>query len=290
MKTNATWPPFLASEYPPVSRDKARFEVIPAPLEKSVSYGRGTERGPAAILVASQQLEGWEDGCCPGEAGLYTGPAIVCRGGWEEILNRIERRVGEAIRGGRIPVLLGGEHTVTLGAIRAFHRAGQRFGILQLDAHADLRDRYEGEAFSHACVMRRAVEESGAPLFQVGVRALSEEEIRYRRGKGIHHRDAAIVRRFPGYWHRPLPNDFPEWLYVTVDVDGFDPAVIPATGTPVAGGLSWDEGLGLLRLLTAGRRVIGFDVVELAPRRGDHASDFAAARLVYALMGLALRI
>ncbi len=281
--------PFLGSEFPPVSREQAYFEIIPAPMEVSVSYGRGAAGGPAAILAASQQLDPLEEGSCPGAVGIYTGMTVSCRGSAAAILKRIEGRVFEAIRGRRVPVVLGGEHTVTLGAIRALHRAGQRLGILQLDAHADLRDCYEGNPYSHACVMRRAVEETGVPLMQLGVRTVCEEEVAFRRERAIGHRDAAVLERFPGYWWRPLPVDFPEALYLTVDVDGLDPSVIPATGTPVPGGLRWSEALALLWALSAGRRVIGFDVVELAPRRGDRVSDFAAARLVYSLMRLCLR-
>jgi len=279
---------FLGSEFPPVRREEALFEIIPVPMEKSVSYGKGTARGPAAILRASQQLEAVDEGKSPGSLGIFTGSGVSCVGKVEDILRRVESRVLEPVQGGRIPVVLGGEHTVTLGALRAFHRAGRRFGIVQVDAHADLRDRYEGNPYSHACVMRRGVEETGAPLLQVGVRALCEEEIQYRCSRGILHRDAALLGRFSGYGVLPLPSHFPEDLYLTVDVDGLDPAVIPATGTPVPGGLNWVEALEMLRTLTAGRRIVGFDVVELAPRPGDRVSDFAAARLVYALMGLCI--
>ena len=142
------------------------FEIIPAPYEKSVSYGHGTARGPAALLAASQQLEVFDGTGCPAEAGIYTGPAVDCRGKAEAVLARIQSRTAEALAGGRIPIVLGGEHTVSLAPIRALAATGVKFGVVQFDAHADLRDQYEGNPLSHACVMRRVVDELSVPLFR----------------------------------------------------------------------------------------------------------------------------
>jgi agmatinase len=177
--------------------------------------------------------------------------------------------------------VLGGEHTVTLGALRALKAAGEEFGVIQFDAHADLRDEYEGSKLSHACVMRRAVDGLGLPLFQVGVRALSleEHELRIERGIG-----------FSNGWNfsaDKIPADFPEKVYITFDVDGLDPSAMPSTGTPVPDGLTWREAFQCLEEISKVRKIIAADVVELAPIDGLHAPDFGAAQLVYRIMGLA---
>lgn len=272
---------FLESEIEPRPPEQCRFHVIPAPLEATVSYGGGTAGGPAAILAASQQLEAFDGAGCPCEKGIFTHGAA-------ETLDAIEAATARALACGGFPVVLGGEHTVTLGALRAFKAAGEPFGVVQFDAHADLRDEYEGSKLSHACVMRRAADDLGLPLFQIGVRALSAAEHALRIERNIPHLDAAEIERH-GLPERLLPDDFPRRVYITFDVDGLDPSVMPATGTPVPGGLFWREAVALLEMIARERLIIGADVVELAPAAGLHAADFAAARLVYAIMGLAAR-
>ncbi len=296
---------FLASELPPAAPKDCLFQVIPVPFEATVSYGGGTEHGPAAILEASSQLELWTGACVPAERGIYTWPAVPCSGTPEEVLERIEQAVEAALDGGvgkkggaqqTLPVLLGGEHTVTLGALRALKKRYGRFGVIHFDAHADLRESYEGSRFSHACVMRRAVDDLGLALFQIGVRSLSGPEVAYREARGIGHLDAREMAEQggPGVVLRGigslLPSEFPETVYLSFDVDAFDSSLMPATGTPEPGGLFWWEALLLARRALAGRRLIGFDVVELAPIRGMHAPSFLAARLVYELMGESLQV
>lgn len=284
---------FLASEFPPAAPEAARFHIIPAPLEQSVSYGHGTAAGPQALLEASQQLEAWDGMSVPGELGVYTHPPVPCHGSPEEALNRIQQAAGQALRHGAVPVLLGGEHTVTLGALRALcalhaHDATPPFGIVQFDAHADLRASYEGSIYSHACVMHRAVKDLGLPLVQMAVRDFSLEEHRVRQEFSVTHFDAADLAR-DGLPLAPLPPDFPQHVYVSFDVDGLDAAVMPATGTPVPGGLGWYDALTLVQRCVAGRTVVGFDVVELAPIAGLHFADYTAARLVYHMMGVMQR-
>lgn len=287
MKSNT--PGFLAEEGPETRPEQSLFHVIPVPLEASVSYGGGTAGGPFAILTASQQLEAWDGESFPLDRGIHTTAAVRCSGRIEEILGRIQERVDKSLGTGAVPVVLGGEHTVTLGALRALKTRGKKaFGIVQFDAHADLRDTYQADPFSHACVMRRALDELDLPLFQIGVRAFSHEEHELRRERKIPFLDPAAV--FRGQVPDPLlPAGFPETIYITFDVDGLDPSVIRATGTPVPGGIGWHDAVFLLEKIISGRRVMGFDVVELAPVPGDHASDFAAARLVYTIMGLIRR-
>ncbi len=315
-------PRFLASELPERPAGDCRFQIIPVPYEATVSYGGGTAAGPAAILEASQQLEVWTGRSIPSERGIYTRPAVPCAGSAEDVLERIESAVAAALEEGpqgplppssvsplpsvsalpcrcapTVPVILGGEHTVTLGALRALKKRYGHFGVVQFDAHADLRDTYEGSPYSHACVMRRAVDDLGLALFQVGVRSLSPEEVAYRTEKRVIHLDARRVR-FPRPWSvgcagkngRPvpplLPAGFPDKIFLTFDVDAFDASLMPATGTPEPGGLFWWDALHLIERSLAGRVTLGFDVVELAPIPGMHAPTYTATRLVHEIMGV----
>lgn len=286
---NRSFPDFIESECGMRSARTARFHVIPVPFEASVSYGGGTSRGPGAILEASLQLEAWDGRSVPADQGIHTTVPVDCTGDTGAVLDRIEARVSDVLTAGAIPVLLGGEHTVTLGALRALKKkAAEPFGIVQIDAHADLRDTYLDDRYSHACVMRRAAEELSLPIFQIGVRAMCREENEARDRFGVRFLDARTLydRGIPG---TVLPGDFPLHLYLTLDVDGLDPSVIRATGTPVPGGLSWFDALAVIDRCLDGRFLAGYDLVELAPVPGDHASDFAAAQLVYAVMGMVQR-
>ena len=289
MHTGSNSSGFLQSELEGREAVEPLFVVIPVPLEQSVSYGGGTAAGPAAILAASQQLEAWDGFSEPLTAGIATSPAVDCRGKIGTILARIEKSVQTAVDRRAIPVVLGGEHMVSLAPIRVLARScPEPIGIIQIDAHADLRASFEGSPFSHACVMRRALEECSGTLLQFGVRALCLEEVQYRRSQRVQHLDGRDIpdqnlKKFT------LPGSFPKNIYLTIDVDGLDPSVIGATGTPVPGGPGWHQTLTFIERVVAGRRVLGFDLVELAPRAGDHGSDFAAAQLVYSVMGMVAR-
>jgi len=270
-------------------------------MEVSVSYGGGTQHGPQAILVASQQLEAESYGLCAGQKGIHTQKPLRFHSKNPSIwLNAIEAHVATALTSQAIPVLLGGEHTVTLGAARAFHALGRNIGFIHIDAHADLRDTYEGSAYSHACVMRR-VHELDFPLLQIDTRAVSREEYDYRAAhpKTIHVFEAPFGHSLQGTRGRErgmknkqdfkalFPKDFPKEVYLSFDVDGFDPSIMPATGTPVPGGLTWQDALNLLLHIAKTRRIVGIDVVEFAPIKGLHHADFTVAQLTYLLMGLA---
>ena len=267
---------------------RARFHVLPVPYEKTVSYGNGTARGPAAIIEASSQLERFDGRSDPGSEGIYTWPAVDCSGKPEAVIDSIAKAVKKILQRKKIPVVLGGEHTVTWGVIKGYLDAGVKdFGVVQIDAHADLRDAYEGDKYSHASVMRRVVE-AGVPLVQLGNRAYCEEERDARKKYGVKAFDAMeLVPR--GKNSIKLSRKFPPKVFFTVDVDGIDPSVLPATGTPVPGGLGWYQTLGLFESVARQRRIIGFDVMEFAPIEGFHAFDFAAAMLTYKLMGIVQR-
>ena len=285
--TNVVYPSFLELDIPPSSYGDARIHIIPVEMEKSVSYGGGTAAGPRAILEASLQLEAFDGRTVPGQVGIYTHEPIKCQAQEvEDDLEVIASEVTRVIQKNGLPVILGGEHTVTLGALKAFSDSGKKIGVVQFDAHADLRDSYENNRLSHACVMRQ-VHEMGLPFVQIGIRSLSQEEYLFRRSHNIQSLDAADLYT-GGIPAEILPWDFPEQIYITFDVDCFDASIMPATGTPEPGGLTWYQVMDLLHKVAAQRTICGFDVVELAPIPMMHAPDFTAAKLVYKLIGLAV--
>lgn len=286
---------FLASELPLLPPGECVFQVLPVPHESTVSYGHGAENGPEAILEASNQLEVWTGEDTPGKHGIYTWPPVPVHGrDGGAVMAAIRDATTDAVRkgrnGGGIPVLLGGEHSITFGSLQALREIYGEIGVIQFDAHADLRDTYNGTRYSHACVMRRATDDLGLPLFQLGVRSLSPEEATYRREKNIPHLDAREFAAKGGLaWlqsHPPdlLPKSFPRRVFLTFDVDALDSGLMFATGTPEPGGFSWWEALFLARRCLAGRECVGFDVTELAPIEHITAPTFAAARLTYELM------
>ena len=270
------------------SPDQSLFEVICCGLEKTVSYGTGTGAGPAAIIAASHQLERLIDGCEPCRHGLFTHPEIDTSGPIEQVLDAVRQQVAGCLSRGHIPVTLGGEHSLTFGAVMGIKDSlGAPFGILQIDAHADLRAAYQGQPHSHASVMHLCAE-AGIPIYQLGVRAFCAEEAEARIRYGIGYRDAGeLVRQQRTEFN--LPDEFPDQIYISFDLDGLDPSVLPATGTPVPGGLGFYQALDLVSSACTGRRIVGLDVVELAPSPAHSASDFAAALITYHLIAIAAR-
>ncbi|WP_210397592.1 agmatinase [Motiliproteus sediminis] len=284
------YPVFLGSEIQQPAPNAAAYHVIPVPYEESVSYGGGTGDGPRAILEASWQLETWDGISTPSDEGIYTQPPVDMNGDAATIVERIAEATRYAVEQGAMPVALGGEHTVTYGVIKGLLAAGETdFGVVQIDAHADLRDAYEGNPYSHASVMKRIVDHD-IPLYQLGIRAFCHEEVECRAAREgqIHYQDAVTL--VPnGISAIQLPEDFPSKVFFTVDIDGLDPSVFPSTGTPVPGGLGWYQTLGLFESVARQRKIIGFDLMEHAPIPGFHAYDFAASLLVYKLMGIVQR-
>ncbi|WP_424928764.1 agmatinase [Amaricoccus tamworthensis] len=275
---------FLDSELTDAERDPAtaRFRIIPVPLERTVSYGAGTAKGPEAIIEASNELERNSNGVEPCAAGITTEAPIDCDGPLPDIMERIAARTEAAIRDGRIPVTLGGEHSLSYGAVTGVARAlGEPVGIVQIDAHADLRIAYQGEKHSHASVMHLLASD-GHKLAQYGVRALCQQEMDGRETHGVEFVDAEQLVT-DGIHSVKLPEDFPRKVYVSFDVDGLDPSIMPATGTPVPGGLGYYQALHIVESALAGRECVGLDVVELAPN-GETAWDFTAAQITYRLM------
>ena len=278
---------FLGIEMPSSRPADAEAVIVPIPFERTVSYGRGTAAGPRAILEASTQVEFYDEvaGDEPGAAlTIATLPPVLADDGeFGAAIDTFEAAVRPHLAAGQFTVALGGEHSLTTGPVRAAQRTFGDIGVLQFDAHADLRDRYEGTPWSHASVMRR-VRELQIPTAAIGLRSLSAPE-------------AALIRecRIPVIWgyqlhtaednFSPLLDALPEQVYLSFDLDFFDPAILPATGTPEPGGGTWWPTLRLLERLFQQKRVVAMDVVELAPIPGQPASDFLAARLVYKCLG-----
>jgi agmatinase len=268
--------------------ETSRAVIFPVPLERTTTYEHGTRNGPAAILAASRNMELYDEelGIEPyKEFGIVTLPAIdTMDGTLQEVLEELFTAESELFADGKFPVALGGEHSLTPPLVSAAAKKFKNLSVLQIDAHADLRDKYQGNPASHACAMRRVVEI--CPAVQVGIRSLCEEEARDIPNLPVKVYWAKDIARAPlKTWIAKVLGDLSSHVYVTIDVDGFDPSVVPATGTPEPGGLDWHQVTSLMRAVAGHKKIVGMDVVELLPQPGHHASDFLAAKLVYKCLG-----
>jgi agmatinase len=280
---------FLGSEIEQCPIEKAGYSVLPVPYEKTVSYGGGTALGPKAIIAASHQLETWDGHSNPSSLGIHTCTEVDCSASAPQVIDNIAAAVKRILDAGSLPVVLGGEHTVTYGVIKGYLEAGiNDFGVVQIDAHADLRDAYEGDKYSHASVMKRIIDE-GIPLLQLGIRAYCEEEKTIRDNSALVEFIDAEPLASENVQSIQLPEHFPKKVFFTLDIDGMDPSVFPSTGTPVPGGLGWYQTLSLFESVAKQSEIIGFDIMEFAPIDQFHAYDFAASLLCYKMMGILQR-
>ena len=263
---------------------RSKFVVIPVGYEKTATYLKGTKAGPAAILDASRNMETFDEvlGRDTTREGIHCLPPIYPRSAPEVVASRLEKTVRKILIDGKVPALLGGEHSLSLGPIRAARGVCPDLGIVHLDAHTDLRDSYEGTRYGHGCVMRRALEI--CPITQVGIRSLSEEEARLVNAGSV--RTFFAHRTRGGSWPpRGLLDRVPKHVYLSIDMDVFDPSLVPGVGTPEPGGLTWDEVTSVVAAVASKREVIAFDVVEIRPLPGSVVSEFTAAKLTYRIMG-----
>lgn len=265
----------------------ARAVVLPVPYDLTTSYLAGTRHGPQAIIGASTHLELYDEELQSESyrVGIHTlSPLEPSAASPEETIQRVEEAISWLLERNKFPVMLGGEHSLTLAPVRALRKRFTDFSVLQLDAHADLRDSFQGTKFNHACVGRR-MHELGINLVQIGIRAISPEEAQFIRGaQNLHvcfdyelHSHPAKLDEALGMLRTPV--------YVTLDLDVFDPALMPAVGTPEPGGLDWYTVLKILRYVGENYRVLGCDVVELCPIAGMVGPNFLAAKLVYKMLG-----
>jgi agmatinase len=270
--------PFL--DPPELDTARASIAIIPVPYDATSTWVKGADKGPAAILRASAQVE-WYDIQTRYEVhrqGIATREPVSCSGTPDELAPLVEAAVGAELDAGRFPVVLGGEHSVSIGAIWAVAKRYPDVTILQIDAHADTREEYHGSRCNHACVMARAREV--APIVQVGIRSMDADEAeRIDQDRVVYAHDMARERI--DAWIERIALMLTKKVYVTIDMDAFDPALVPATGTPEPGGLTWWQMDRLIAAVAERAEVVGFDVVELCPREGEHASDFVAAKLVH---------
>jgi agmatinase len=279
---------FGAPDAPYCDPTTAKVAIIPAPLEYSVCYMKGTQHGPQAILGASSQMELYDEelGCCPIEAGVYTYPLLNYQGmDHAAALKATGDAVRQALAKGQLPLTLGGEHSLSAPVIAAVHEQYPDLTVVHIDAHGDLRDEYEGTPLSHASIERRVVD-MGIPLLEIGIRSFSPEEAEFMKTRP----DVAIVWAYElarGTAHIPWER-LGKHTYVTIDLDAFDPSEMPAVGTPEPGGLNWYQVLDLFQEINRRTNIVGMDVVELCPMAGQTRADFLAAKLVYKMIGYRL--
>ncbi|HDJ28063.1 MAG TPA: agmatinase [Proteobacteria bacterium] len=269
----------LPAQY--ATAEKAKIVIVPVPYDGTSTWIKGADRGPGAIIAASANMELYdiETACEVYKTGIFTDEPVTEAGSPEDMVSAVRERTDLHLKGGKFVVLLGGEHSVSIGSIRAHAERYEDLTVLQLDAHADLRAAYNGSKFNHACVMARAREV--APIVQVGIRSMDSSERQFIDddriffAKDIHdNRD----------WFCSAISKLTEKVYITIDLDVFDPSIMPSTGTPEPGGISWYDCLALLKNVAAQRDIVGFDVVELCPAEYNKAPDFLAAKLVYKLL------
>lgn len=270
--------------------EDAKFVVIPVPYDLTSTYQAGSRRGPAAILDASCNMELYDEELCVETylAGIHTtDPLEVDARGPEAMVKVVHREVAKVLSSGKIPVVLGGEHSVTIGVVQAMKEKYSSISVLQLDAHADMRDSYQNSSFSHASVGRRIFEM--CPLVQAGVRSMCMEEARFIEENEVKIFTPDFITDDSDPVKKICAN-LSEDVYITVDLDVLDPSIMLATGTPEPGGILWNDLIRLIRGVSENCTIRGFDIVELCPIPGIVAPDFTAAKLTYRLMGYIDRI
>ncbi len=279
---------FLGLDSEESSYDSSRVVILPVPYERTVSFGRGTSKGPHSIIYASRSLELYDDEIDlePCRVGIHTLDEYECNVDPAEMVDEISNICSSLLDDNKFIITLGGEHSITYGAVLAHRKKYGEFSVLNIDAHCDLRDTYEGTKFSHACVMRRIVED-GIPVTEVGVRSYSEEEAEFIKNTEdisiIHARE--INENNNDNWVEEVISSLMRKVYISIDLDAFDPSIVPGTGTPEPGGLDWYQVLGLIREVFLNREVVGLDIVELAPIAGIIGPDVLAAKLAYKSVG-----
>jgi agmatinase len=292
VQTSTSVMPFLGYEVA-ATYDAAKVVILPIPYEATTTYRRGCENGPDAILEASHQVEyydeelDWEIGR---DVGIYTHRAIADtrsqKVSADQMLQVTQETVSKLIQDDKFVIALGGEHSITTGVVAAYHQAypDEPFTVVQIDAHGDLRHEYEGSIHNHACVMRRIVD-MGLPTVQVGIRAICKEEADLIKQKNLIVFRAREIATQPDWIERAIAAIGTQKVFLTIDLDGIDPTLIPGVGTPEPGGLNWYALTSFLRKVIETHQVIGMDIMELAPIVDSVVSQFTAAKLAYKLLG-----
>lgn len=262
--------------------ENSKVAILPVPFDGTSTWVKGADKGPDAIFEASANMELFdiESEKEIYKIGIYTDEPVIEKRSPEKMVAKVEKKVTELLNQDKFVVTLGGEHSVSIGSILSHSKHFSDFSVLQLDAHADLREEYEGSKNNHACVMARAREKSD--LVQVGIRSISEEEVIDGRSEVFF---AHQMRNRTDWMEKAINSISTENVYLTIDLDVLDPSIMPSTGTPEPGGLLWYDLLDFLKSVFLRKNIVGFDVVELCPKPDNRAPDFLAAKLVYLLLG-----
>ncbi len=286
-KPKAATATFLGSTSKAGKPGDAFFQVLPLPFVGERYKATDMVAAPEAILQASQTLETWDGRSNPSRHGIHTHAALDCKGATEKVMQRIAAEVAAVHKQGKFPIGLGGDGMITYGMVKGLIEAGvENFGVVQIDAQADLKDSDDGDSWSQSCVMKRIVDED-IPLFQLGVRSLSKEESDARRVNGVKFYDADwLVPR--NVQKIELPSEFPDKVFISIDVDGFDPSVFPSQRA-IPGGLGWWQVLSIIESISQQADVLGCDFTEYNPVVGQPWHDHAAALLLYKIMGIVER-
>lgn len=261
---------------------KSKAVILPVPYSSTTFWKSGAKEGPQALIEASRYLEDYdiEEGKDVSKTGVFTlEPLEPSKNSPKETVQRLEKTVSSLLQDRKFVITVGGEHSITVGAVKAVAKRFKSLSVLYFDAHLDSRDEYEGTKYSHGCVARR-IREFGVPVTQVGVRSASEEEAEYIKKEKIN-----TIFYAPALPIKKIIATLKQNVYISFDLDAFDPSTMPSTGTPEPGGLAWSDTLKLIKEVSKKRKIVGADVVELSPIPGLHAPDFLAAKLVYKIIG-----
>lgn len=266
--------------------ERVKVHILPIPYEKTTSFGKGTENGPKAILEASSQVELFDEEfeSEPYKCGIFTEEPVDLEGkGGQKAIELIEKRAEKIFSKNKFLLALGGEHSITAGLVRAAHKKYPDLHVVHFDAHADMRPEYEGSKWSHASVMHR-IYEMGIPYTSIGIRALSKEEFELIEPHRKNYFFAYELAKNPN-WIKEALETVKGPVFLSFDIDAFDSSVIPDTGTPEPGGLSWYQVMDFFKELMKEKKVVGADIVELLPGKPSRSSDFTAAKLAYKIIG-----
>ncbi|MDO8536002.1 MAG: agmatinase [Candidatus Omnitrophota bacterium] len=280
---------YIALEEEYSSFKKSKVVVMQVPYDKTATYIKGTVNGPQAIIDASKKMELFDEELNQEtyKIGIHTMEALpVQEMAPEAMVDKVYGSTLEILKANKFPVILGGEHSLSIGSVKAFKEVYADLSVLHLDAHYDMRDEYFGSKFNHGCVARRISEI--CPIVQMGTRSLSKEEKDFLASQASTGRIKTVnvydILDMP-LWKDVISRSLSEHVYISIDLDVFDPSLMPAVGTPEPGGIGWYETLDLLREVSKDKKIVGFDVVELCPIKGQVSSDFLASKLIYRLLG-----
>lgn len=263
------------------SEETSRIVIVPVPYDKTSTWIKGADKGPAAIIEASANMELYdiETDSEVYRRGIFTDKPVLCKSSPDIMAGLVEKRIVSLLSKGKFTVCIGGEHSISIGAIKAHAKKFEKISVLQLDAHSDLREEYHGSKFNHACVMARVREI--CPIVQVGIRSMDTCEKKNLDYSRIFFAEDIYNNK---NWIPKVLRKLTKNVYITIDLDCFDSSVMPSTGTPEPGGLFWYDCIELLKKVSQSKNIVGFDIVEMCPNKINKAPDFLAAKLIYKLL------